>query len=288
VLNTYVIEGGIGKCTAFTAVVPKLKEKAGEGIQVYTPYIDVCAFNPDISMGYEQTIPLNDERILASDNIYYCEPYKSNFVFGKQHIIESYCEHFGIEYDPSMTPKIYTDHLKDRAKEVLEKLGVTGKYMLVQFSGGQSPIAFNAQNPYHSVDPNRNYPHYLAQEVIKKLNVEFPDVTIINATLPNEPNYEGTIKFEEHWAVMHEVLKNAEGFIGIDSCVNHFSPSAKTRGVVLWGSTRWTQFGYEQNINLQYHMGKEWDETKFKPQDPRNLLVDPDVVVGEYKNLFSK
>ena len=93
-LNTYVIEGGIGKCTAFTAVVPKLKEKAGEGIQVYTPYIDVCAFNPDIAMGYEQTIPINDERILASDNIYYCEPYKSNFVFGKQHIIESYCDFF--------------------------------------------------------------------------------------------------------------------------------------------------------------------------------------------------
>jgi hypothetical protein len=60
-LNTYVVEGGIGKCTAFTALVPKLKEKAGQGIQVYTPYIDTCAFNPDIAMGYEQTIPLHDE-----------------------------------------------------------------------------------------------------------------------------------------------------------------------------------------------------------------------------------
>ena len=34
-LNTYVIEGGIGKCTAFTAIVPKLKEKSGEGIQLH-------------------------------------------------------------------------------------------------------------------------------------------------------------------------------------------------------------------------------------------------------------
>ena len=29
-LNTYVIEGGIGKCTAFTALIPKLAKKAGE------------------------------------------------------------------------------------------------------------------------------------------------------------------------------------------------------------------------------------------------------------------
>ena len=286
-LNTYVVEGGIGKCTAFTALVPKLKEKAGQGIQVYTPYIDTCAFNPDIAMGYEQTIPLHDERILASDNILYCEPYKSNFILGKQHIIESFCEHFGVDYDPRMKPKMYTDHLKDRAAAMLKKLGVTGKYMLVQFSGGQAPIGFNPQNPYNSIDPSRNYPHYMAQEVVNKLKAEFPDVTIIDTTLPNEPAYEGTVKFEEHWAVIHEVLKNAEGFIGIDSCVNHFSPSAETKGVVLWGSTRWTQFGYEQNTNLQYHMGSEWDESKFKPQDPRNLLVDPDVVVTAYKKLLS-
>ena len=33
--------------------------------------------------------------------------------------------------------------------------------------------------------------------------------------------------------------------------------------------------------------GSEWDENKFKPQDPRNLLVDPDVVVEAYKKLGS-
>jgi hypothetical protein len=25
-LNTYVVEGGVGKCTAFSALIPKLKE----------------------------------------------------------------------------------------------------------------------------------------------------------------------------------------------------------------------------------------------------------------------
>ncbi len=48
-LNTYVVEGGIGKCTAFTALVPKLAEKSGQKVQVYTPYIDCFAYNPDMN-----------------------------------------------------------------------------------------------------------------------------------------------------------------------------------------------------------------------------------------------
>jgi hypothetical protein len=110
-LNTYVVEGGVGKCATFSALIPKLKEKSE--IQIYTPYIGCFASNPDVKLVLEQTLPLQDARIMASNNIFYCEPYKSNFQFGKQHIIESYCEHHGVEYTPSMVPKIYTNHHKD-------------------------------------------------------------------------------------------------------------------------------------------------------------------------------
>ena len=109
-LNTYVVEGGVGKCTAFTALLPKLKEKSD--IQIYTPYIDCFANNPNVKLALEQTIPLQDPRIMVSDNIYYCEPYKSNFQFGKKHLIESYCEHHDVKYDKSMTPILYTDKHK--------------------------------------------------------------------------------------------------------------------------------------------------------------------------------
>lgn len=285
-LNTYVIEGGIGKCTSFTALIPKLAEKAGKPIQIYTPYLDCFAFNPNIKMAYEQTLPIIDPRITASDNIYYCEPYKSNFVLGKQHIIEAYCNLFGVDYEPNMLPKLYTTHLKDRATEWLEKNGITGKYMLVQFSGGQTPINFNPNSFYQSHDSSRNYPYYLAQQVINQLKSEYPNVTIINCTLPNEPDYDNTVKFTEHWAIIHELLKNAEGFIGVDSCMNHFSPSAEKAGVVIWGSTRWTQFGYKQNANLQFHMKSDWDESKFNAQDPRNVFVEPSVVIDAYKSIL--
>ena len=288
-LNTYVVEGGIGKCIAFTALVPKLAEKAGQPIQVYTPYVDCFANNTLVEMAYESgSIPLNEPRIIRSDNIYYSEPYKTNFVFGKQHLIESYCIQHDVEYDPAMRPALFTNNLKDRAQQYLQKAGISGRYMLVQFTGGQSPFHFSPQTQYQSHMPLRNYPHYLAQQVIDKLKEAYPNVAIIDFSLPNEPAYKNTVQFEEHWATAHELLKGAEGFIGIDSMLQHMSASANKAGVVLWGQSRWTQFGYEHNTNLSFHQGKVWDESKFHEPDPRNICVDPDEVVAAYRALFKK
>jgi hypothetical protein len=221
---------------------------------------------------------------MASDNIFYSEPYKSNFQFGKQHIIESYCEHHGVEYTPSMVPKIYTTHHKDSVKEWLTKNEI-GKYIMVQFSGGQPQAGFNASNQYTNINPNRNYQPYLAQQVVNMLREEYKDTTIINCVLPNEPHYNDTIRCDLHWTQLHEMLKDAEGFVAIDSCLQHFSPSANKAGVVVWGSTRWTQFGYEHNKNLQFHMGNEWNEAKYNDSDPRNNMVEPKLILDSYKKL---
>ena len=279
-MNTYVVEGGIGKCTAFTALIPELKQKSE--VQIYTPYIGCFANNPDVKLVLEQSLPIQDPRIMASENIYYCEPYKSNFQFGKQHIIESYCEHHGVEFDINMKPKLYTEHLKENVKKWLDKHNIE-KYILVQFSGGQSPIAYNGQ--YNNINPNRNYQPFLAQQVINMLKEEYPDTTIIDCTLPNETAYMNTIKCDLHWTEVHELLKDAETFVCIDSCLNHFSAATEKHGIVIWGSTRWTQFGYSHNTNLQFHMKKEWDETKFIDSDPRNNMVEPKLVIDELKKI---
>jgi len=281
-LNTYVVEGGVGKCTAFTALLPKLKQKSD--IQIYTPYIDCFAGNPDVKLALEQTLPIQDPRIMASDNIYYCEPYKSNFQFGKQHIIESYCEHHGVEYDKSMRPKLYTEQHKESADKWLKDNKID-KYILIQFSGGQPRAGFDVNNQYQNINPNRNYQPFLAQQVINMLQEEYKDTVIIDCTLPNEPGYQNTIKCDLHWAQIHELLKGAEGFVSIDSCLQHFSASTGTPGVVIWGSTRWTQFGYSHNKNLHFHMGNKWDESKFIDSDPRNNMVEPKIVIDKFKKL---
>jgi ADP-heptose:LPS heptosyltransferase len=281
-LNTYVVEGGVGKCTAFTALIPELRKKSE--VQIYTPYIDCFAGNPDVKLALEQTLPIQDPRIMQSDNIYYCEPYKSNFQFGKQHIIESYCEHHGVEYDKSMRPKLCTEQHKESVDKWLKDKEI-GKYILIQFSGGQPKWNYGDNVQYQNINPNRNYQPFLAQQVINYLKEEYKDTTIIDCTLPNEPGYLNTIKCDLHWAQIHELLKHAEGFVSIDSCLQHFSASTGTPGVVIWGSTRWTQFGYSHNKNLHFHMGNKWDESKFIDSDPRNNMVEPKIVIDKFKKL---
>ena len=281
-LNTYFVEGGVGKCTAFTALIPQLRKKSE--VQIYTPYLGCFGGNPDVKMAFEGTIPLTHPDIMASDNLYYCEPYKSNFQFGKQHLIESYCELHGVKFKSLMKPKIYTDKYKEKIDEWL-KVNKIGKYILIQLSGGQPQMGFNPNNQYTNINPNRNYPHFLAQQVVNMFREEYPDTTIINCVLPNEPHYQGTIRCDLHWTQIHEMLKGAEGFIAIDSCLQHFSASAEKHGVVLWGSTRWIQFGYSHNKNLQFHMNGEWDETKYVESDPRNIMVEPKLVIDSFKKL---
>jgi hypothetical protein len=52
-MNTYVVEGGVGKCTAFSALIPELKKKSE--VQIYTPYIGCFANNPDVKLVLEQS-----------------------------------------------------------------------------------------------------------------------------------------------------------------------------------------------------------------------------------------
>jgi len=281
-LDTYVVEGGVGKCVAFTSLIPKLRKKSE--VQIYTPYIDCFAGNPNVKLALEETLPLQDPRIMASDNIYYSEPYKSNFQFGKQHLIESYCELHNVEFDKFMKPKIYTDRHKDSVKEWLDKNEIK-KYILIQLSGGQSKWNYADNVQYQNINPNRNYQPFLAQQLVNMLLEEYKDTTIINCVLPNEPHYQGTIRCDLHWSQIHEMLKGSEGFISIDSCLNHFSASAKKHGVVIWGSTRWTQFGYSHNKNLQFHMTDKWIEEKFIDNDPRNNMVEPKLIIDEFKKL---
>jgi fermentation-respiration switch protein FrsA (DUF1100 family) len=122
---------------------------------------------------------------------------------------------------------------------------------------------------------------------VNLLREAYPDVVVIDATLANEPGFSGAIKCAEPWAVLHEMLKGAQGFIGVDSCLQHFSASVGKRGVVLWGSTRANQYGYAHNANLT------WNDPLFSLEDPRNIMVDPQRVVvmggsyGGYMTLAS-
>ena len=289
-MNTYIIEGGIGKQVAFTAIIDALVKKDKEKIQIHSPYVDIFGGNSNVKFALDaNTIIHKDKRILESQNICYCEPYKTNYLKGELHIIQSYCKLFGVKYEEKMRPKMFTDHYKKPVQKIIGD----DDFIVIQFSGGQAPAGFNPNNPYNSNDPTRNYHPFLVQKVINLIKEKYEDLKIINFSLPNEPNYEHTIKPElMPFAQWHEMLKlpNCKGFISVDSCLNHFARSAGRKGVVIWGGTRWIQLGYKQNKNINKWWDKwdDWDNDIYDPQDPRNIMVEPEVVFENFEKIYGK
>jgi len=285
-MNTYIVEGGVGKCLAFSSLVDSLAERDGSPIQVYTPYHEVFGGNPNVKMVFDaQTIPMQHPAILESSNIFYCEPYKANFMKGGQHIIESYCELLGLEYKDTMRPKMYSDHLEKELAPALDKAGIKRRYVVVQFAGGQPYIGYKEGNQYINADMGRNYHPWLAQQVVNKLLEEDADRDVVQFGLPNEPVMQGAKTIPSNLAGWHEIVKGSEGFIGIDSSLNHIAASAGVKGVVIWGSTRFNQFGYPENKNLNTLCEDKWVEEGFNSFDPRNSMVDPDKVIRLYKEI---
>ena len=287
-ITTYIVEGGLGKCIAFSALIPKLVQKNNAKIRIYTPYPEVFIENPNVEWVLDQnTINIDHEYIQESDDIVYVEPYKSDFVKGKKHLIQSYADLLGVTWDSDEHPKLYTDYVANELKTTFKKGKVKKDYIIVQFSGGQSSVDWENNSYYKSGDEGRNYNSFFAQRLINLIHEKYPNLSILNYSLPNEPHYENTIKFamkNSHW---HEALKKATGFISIDSSLQHMAASTGTKGIVLWGSTRWTQFGYKRNCNLNYYMQNDWDESLFDAMNPLNILVTPEIILSKF-DIFLK
>ena len=288
--TTYIIEGGVGKHIAFTACVEKLAERDGDPIQVYTPYVGVFGNNPNVRMAFESTtLPLKHPDILSTD-IQFAEPYKSNWQKGEQHIIESYCELLGIEYNSNMRPVMFTDELKTDANKTLRDLEVKSKdkFIVTQFFGGQTTQGYNPNQDYnHGTAGSRNYHPYLAQAVINLLNQELPDVKILNWGLPNEPQLGGTIPLQCDYRIMHEIAKQSSGFIGTDSSLRHIMKAAGKTGVVIYGETTFHTFGYPDDTNINAFAVDEWNP-QIDVNDPRTVLVDPMTVVQHFVEKHSE
>ena len=269
-MKTYIIEGGVGKHIAFTSLIPALAKK--KPIQVYTPYVNVFANNPHVAMAFDaNTITLDDPRITQSEDIVFVEPYKSSWVKGGEHVIDGYARLLGIKKQPH-TPQMFTEYLQKETDELIKKIGKP--FIVVQLNGGQTTVGFNQNNPYQSNNAGRNYPYFLAQQLINELKEALPDVEILNWSLPNEPQYQGATPLDVPYTIMHELVKKSSGVIGVDSSLMHIAQAAKKTGVYIWGNTRIDQFGYADNTNLTFHQGP------YILNDPRNIMVDPKQVVS--------
>jgi len=270
-IDLHIIEGGVGKHLQFTALLDALFKKEKRKLAL----MSAC---PELFQ--------NDDRVLSSHlhnidpfkdtfhtffnnykNIIFNEPNKTNFLKGKSHIIKYWADMYDVKVD-NIAPDFQIN--KKREKIIQSDILKLGKFILVQFTGGQAI----KQNMYNSNNVGRNYKH--GQEVINLIKEEIPDLNIIVFGHDNEhePFFNTTQSIFTDKLDFMILAKYCLSFLCIDSSLQHMCSNKdfNKKGVVLWGTTKHTMYGYEKNCNLV-------------TEHPYAIDIEPKIIVDNFIKL---
>lgn len=261
----WIQQGGIGNIVMRTALLPELKEKYNE-IYVIDPYADIWeindiegSFNQAPNSLYNQLIKDNDDVDVVAEN-----PYNnSDFIKKKIHFNDAVRDLFGLERkgtEACMADEISLPVSK-KHPEVLEDVKKfldsqkKHKFILVQATGGQSPLDPNTQiqGPEPLV---RNYKYF--DELVEKLQEKYKDYIVIQYKLPAEKAINDKVvsvtKPYLWYRVLGEVLsEDKKNFaVTIDSSLQHILAGTGLDTYVIWGETRPEHFGHSCHKNFDF------------------------------------
>lgn len=261
----WIQQGGIGNIIMRTSILPELKEKYND-IYIIDSYNDIFEIN-DVAGSfqqapnslYSQLIKDNDECEVVAEN-----PYNnSDFIKKKIHFNDAVRDLFGLERkgtEACMHDIIFLPVSKKHPEIVEDVKNFLNqqrkhKFILVQSTGGQSPLDPNTQiqGPEPLV---RNYKFF--DDLIKLLQEKYPDYLVIQYKLPSERLInEDCISTERPYLwyrVLGEVLAQEVGnfAITIDSSLQHILAGTTLPTVVLWGETRPEHFGHATHFNIDF------------------------------------
>lgn len=292
-----MINGGTGKSIMATAMMPLLKKKYDE-VYVCSPYYDIFKCCPYVDEAFQPGMPNLYRDLLCDDDVeLLCrEPYNNpRFIKKEIHLFEAWAEEWGIELerDPMEMHPILTkwDELQAVHRRYDDMRKGWGKFVLVQFCGGQSPLVPQQQaGQYndHVEGLRRNY--YKGQELVDLIKQEYPEHQIIHYALPNEPSYTKTIKVELPYLAYAKACEEADAIITIDSSLQHLAASTKTPRIVIWGETAPEHFGYASSVNLRCK-GIKNTQPYFQPLGASPALVpfpEPEEVITALKEILPK
>jgi len=280
---TYImIEGGVGKECAFSALLPKLKERYGK-IVVVTPYPQLFFGNPHIVGVHHPEDPFY-ERIPRDADIMHREPYKSPYIFSKTHLCYEWARQFNIEWTPADKPQFYGLPQWSIEAGQIRQQRLPREYIIIQFAGGQSPYDANKPHVFRPGGQRRAYPLNMAQEFINAFRQKFPDIGIVNYAMINEEyfNLQGCITLNTAYWHYPYLLRFSLGFIAVDSSLHHMAAATDTSGIVIWGATGPQMLGWEGQINLsntEKHEGRPLCHPFGDVRNPDNTpFVDHDIL----------
>lgn len=256
------VSGGIGRNISATAVVRAIKKAhPTKNIIVLAGAPEVFMYNPNVKRTFNFGNPLyfyedfvNDENFIIKE-----EPYVHyDYLNKNKHLVECWCDILGVPCD-GVSPDIYLIpselasaemHIKEVSKRNKDK-----PVMLFQWIGGKVPEkASDDMSTKQALAAmyKRSIPYDEACNIAKHLNKDYTVAVVGHTNFPDIPLTE---KFFYPLRNTIALLKYCEGFVGIDSFLQHAAASIQIAkpGVVLWGGTSHKVLGYDIHSNIYNH-----------------------------------
>jgi ADP-heptose:LPS heptosyltransferase len=248
----FSIDGGLGKSIMATAVLKAIKKQYSKAnILVSTGYPDVFINNPNVnriithannSGIYKDFIQNKDAKVFISD------PYStSDYITESKHLIQIWCEMFGIEYNGEM-PEMF---LSKAEKQYFQPFYQLEKPILaIQPNGG----AINQPLKYSWV---RDIPAPIVEQVIEHYK---NDYSIVHIKRDDQIIFQDTIGALDNFRSIAILLTLSKKRLLIDSSAMHMATALNLPSVVAWIGTSPKVFGYDMHTNIMANTPpKEYD-----------------------------
>jgi hypothetical protein len=237
------IEGGIGKSVIGTAVCEAIrKQYPDDKLIVLTGYPDVFLGNPYVDKVIQHgSAPYFYQDFIDGQEckIMWHNPYQETaFVQRTEHLIETWCKMFGLEYNGEK-PQLYMT--KREMEFYTNKYAQSDKpIMVIQTNGGAAnqPIKYS----WH-----RDIPNEVVSEVVKKYA---PAFNIVHIRREDQMSYPNTIPVQAGFREIVALISISKKRLFMDSFCQHVAAALELPSTVLWIGNDPKQFGYELHNNI--------------------------------------
>jgi hypothetical protein len=236
------IDGGIGKCILATAVCKAIKKQFPEDVLiVISGYPDVFLNNPNVNKSlqtgnlayfYTDYIENKDIKLMLHN------PYlEENYVNESQHLIDTWCKMFDINYNGEQ-PELF---LTQRELDFYQKKYQSDKPIFVlQTNGGAS-----ADLKYSFA---RDIPSSVAIKVIEHFS---PTHNIVHIRREDQLGYQNTTPIHAGFREILALTLLSEKRLLIDSFLQHACAALNLPATVCWITNNPNVLGYKLHTNVQ-------------------------------------
>ena len=253
--DNYVIfnpEGGLGKIIASTAILKYIEKKYPDHkIIVLTPWAEVFINNPRVHRFYKSGItPYFYKDFLKGREsvVLRGEPYfQTEHLYGKQHLVKSWCELFNLPYDGNPTPELYFTSAE--LENYNNNIKSDKPLLLLQSNGGP----WDLDKTYSWT---RDFPTSQSQVLVDELSKLYNILHICRDKGPHLSNVTRIGDTPNKRTFLSLLLKTDKRIL-IDSCLQHAAAALNLPSTVCWVGTSSKVFGYETHTNINPNIVKK-------------------------------